>query len=479
MIPARLSPSIRELRSARRALLATALSLASLGATFDAAHAADALNYRGTLQDAGKPANGSFELELRVFDAATGGKALTETISLSNVEVRDGVFEVPLDVGADLSMQPEVFLEAAIRAPGDATFQPLAGRQQIKGGSATCWVVDGNNDLGTGTLGLISPIPSGLLTLRSGSQNVYLRNGGGLEQAGSTASGSNSTAMNNSQSAGALSAAFNTASAAGAGSFAAGRGQVPAAHASSFVFADSQAAVFSTNAADQFAVRARSGVGINAAPPDVNVELTVTATAGAGDLPDIWLRPNPAITTNAAGIMLTAGNAATLAGLNLNNAGFYIDNRSSNGANFFRRMALEPNGSVNIRSSTNNANAGVTMAEGAGSWSSLSDRNMKTAIVPADVLSILDRVVSMPMSTWSYIAQGEGVRHIGPMAQDFAASFGLGENDTTISTIDADGVALAAIQGLNAKLEAENAELHERLAAIEASLQALQSAGAR
>jgi len=39
------------------------------------------------------------------------------------------------------------------------------------------------------------------------------------------------------------------------------------------------------------------------------------------------------------------------------------------------------------------------------------------------------------------------------MAQDFRAAFGLGENDPTITTVDADGVALAAIQGLNAKLE--------------------------
>jgi hypothetical protein len=56
------------------------------------------------------------------------------------------------------------------------------------------------------------------------------------------------------------------------------------------------------------------------------------------------------------------------------------------------------------------------------------------------------------------------------MAQDFRAAFGLGENDTTIATVDADGVALAAIQGLNAKLEAQNAALLARIAALEAAL---------
>ena len=50
------------------------------------------------------------------------------------------------------------------------------------------------------------------------------------------------------------------------------------------------------------------------------------------------------------------------------------------------------------------------------------------------------------------------------MAQDFHATFGLGSTDTGIATVDADGVALAAIQGLNSKVEAENAALRERVA---------------
>jgi cell division protein FtsB len=49
------------------------------------------------------------------------------------------------------------------------------------------------------------------------------------------------------------------------------------------------------------------------------------------------------------------------------------------------------------------------------------------------------------------------------MAQDFQAAFGLnGADDTHISVVDEGGVALAAIQGLNQKLEdtrAENAAL--------------------
>jgi hypothetical protein len=59
------------------------------------------------------------------------------------------------------------------------------------------------------------------------------------------------------------------------------------------------------------------------------------------------------------------------------------------------------------------------------------------------------------------------------MAQDFHAAFGLGTDDRHIATVDGDGVALAAIQGLNQKLEertqkleSENAELRRELASI-------------
>ena len=69
---------------------------------------------------------------------------------------------------------------------------------------------------------------------------------------------------------------------------------------------------------------------------------------------------------------------------------------------------------------------------------------------------------------------------MGAMAQDFAAAFGLGEDAKHISTVDADGVALAAIQGLNQKLkdelkrrDAENSELKARLEAMEKRLDQL------
>ena len=109
-----------------------------------------------------------------------------------------------------------------------------------------------------------------------------------------------------------------------------------------------------------------------------------------------------------------------------------------------------------------------------------SDRNAKENFAPVSAQEILEKVAALPITTWNFKAMGDG-RHIGPMAQDFHAAFGLGGSDTTITSVDPDGVALAAIQGLNEKLEgnsqkaedslqtlrAENAELKARLERLE------------
>ena len=74
------------------------------------------------------------------------------------------------------------------------------------------------------------------------------------------------------------------------------------------------------------------------------------------------------------------------------------------------------------------------------------------------------------MGTWNYKEQNRSIRHLGPMAQDFHAAFSVGEDDRHINTVDADGVALAAIQGLYQEVAEKSAritELEERLARVE------------
>ena len=107
----------------------------------------------------------------------------------------------------------------------------------------------------------------------------------------------------------------------------------------------------------------------------------------------------------------------------------------------------------------------------------ISDRNAKAELAAVDGRQILTRVAAMPIQTWRYKSQAPSVRHIGPMAQDFHAAFEVGEDDKQIDTVDANGVALAAIQGLYqlvkekdaalAALQQENTRLEARLTALE------------
>jgi hypothetical protein len=59
------------------------------------------------------------------------------------------------------------------------------------------------------------------------------------------------------------------------------------------------------------------------------------------------------------------------------------------------------------------------------------------------------------------------VPHIGPMAQDFYAAFQVGPDDKHITMVDADGVAFAAIQGLNEIVKEQSAELADKTKEIE------------
>ncbi|OAN42826.1 hypothetical protein A6A03_03670 [Chloroflexus islandicus] len=84
-----------------------------------------------------------------------------------------------------------------------------------------------------------------------------------------------------------------------------------------------------------------------------------------------------------------------------------------------------------------------------GVWTNASDRAAKENFANVNARAILSRVANLPIHTWNYIAEQATIRHIGPTVQDFYAAFGVGADDTHIATVDADGVALAAIQGLH------------------------------
>jgi len=137
------------------------------------------------------------------------------------------------------------------------------------------------------------------------------------------------------------------------------------------------------------------------------------------------------------------------------------------------QFIVRASGGTTFYSSTD-LSTGVTLAAGGGAWAALSDRNVKTNIRPVNEEDILNKIAQLDISRWSYQTQDPSIEHIGPMAQDFYRLFGVGDNNRTITTVDPDGIALAAIKALQKKTE-EIDELRDQLARLQAEIEQLQA----
>lgn len=83
----------------------------------------------------------------------------------------------------------------------------------------------------------------------------------------------------------------------------------------------------------------------------------------------------------------------------------------------------------------------------AGVWQSTSSIAAKQAFEDISPLAILEKVLSLNVTEWEY-KKIPGIRHIGPMSEEFSELFKIGDDERALSPIDTVGVALAAIQGL-------------------------------
>ena len=234
--------------------------------------------------------------------------------------------------------------------------------------------------------------------------------------------------------------------------FAAGY-RAKANHSGAFVWADSTEADFASTANKQFLIRASGGVGIGTTSPSRELEVQ-----HAGDT-EIGIK-----STDANGHLWTLQSSA-VNGSGDRDASFQIIDRTFGAS----RLLIATNGDIGIGISSPlnklHVNGGITCV----ALTQMSDRHAKENFAPVSPREVLDKVTAMPITTWNFKDFGDG-RHMGPMAQDFYAAFGLGGGDTTITSLDPDGVALAAIQGLNQKLEetrSQNAQLKERLERLE------------
>lgn len=125
-------------------------------------------------------------------------------------------------------------------------------------------------------------------------------------------------------------------------------------------------------------------------------------------------------------------------------------------------FAVRATGGVRFVTDSDPADIGVKLDPGDTAWETLSARDSKEHLVSVDPQEVLGALLEMPLFEWNYKHQDRSIRHIGPTAEDFHRAFNLnGAFDGTISTIDVDGVALAAIQGLHHRLHSREAEIEQ------------------
>jgi hypothetical protein len=289
----------------------------------------------------------------------------------------------------------------------------------------------------------------GFATTASGPQSVAMGVNSLAAASSSTAMGALTTASGASSTAmGTLSVASNDSSVAmGQATFANGPQSTAMGLGTRATGLASTAMGSNTTATGQFSLVGGSGSGAAGVGALAYGQLVFANGDGS-----VVLGSNAVAVPGAFGSFVFADRSTSTQLFSLNPNEFVV--RAGGGITFFSNAA---------------ASAGVTVAPGGGSWSSVSDVHMKEHFRDLNGDHVLARIAEMPVREWNYKSQDASIRHIGPTAQDFRAAFGLGESDVRINTIDADGVALAGVKALEARTRA----LQVQIEALRQQLEAL------
>lgn len=438
--------------------LAVALGL-GLGASI--AHA-DSFTYHGTLQDAGEAANGSYDMKLTLYSDASGGTVLAGPVTVYGVNVEDGNFVTSVDFGA-LSLASQGWVAVEVKV-GGGDFVALDARSPVAPEGSACpgsWTLDGN-----------AGIPAGSYLGTADASTVYIRS-----NAGTVAQ------FNPNHSVG-LAFPYSTAgdysTAIGYNAGTVNEGSIVTGGHNDTTFTNS----IRDTATNQVILVAQHGVGINTAKgPD-----------GLALRDELTIHPSLGLPATNADLTFETATIPGYVGFNMsgNPGGYFALNGLKNVAgavtydtlmyfNYFdttTRAYIAFNGATAdkpIRVGYNSSNGNGAYLSSTGIWTNASSRTFKEAFASIDSMKVLEKLVAMPVSTWFYKGNHDDGKHMGPVAEDFASTFGLGSNEKYIGSVDESGVAFAAIQGLNRKLESENAQLKSTLDAVLARLNKLES----
>jgi hypothetical protein len=418
-----------------RRLLPVLLAALFLASGLEAANVSTAFTYQGRLNVAAAPYTGTCDFSFTLWDSAgtgsppTGGSTIGSPVSVPALPVAGGLFSTALDFGQSAFPGQDRWLQIAVGCPSGTATTTLAPRQELTP----------------------APYALGLPFLRSPS-------GGGAPNIVGGYSG-------------------NAADAGSSGITIAGGGGFNNVNLGLFDYATVGGGL-NNNAGSTYATIA--GGSSNYVGGD-------HATIGGGESNTI----NPHYATISGGYANTSdGSYSMIPGGDANHAqgdwsfaGGHRAKALANGAfiwadsNDFDFSGSTPN-SFRIRSTggvrfvlgidANGATTWSCLATNNGSWACSSDRNMKENLEAVDQGEVLEKVSRLPILKWNAKGADPNVKHVGPMSQDFMSAFGLGDDDKLISTIDLDGVSLAAIQALKKR----NDELEARIRALECALEA-------
>ncbi|MBP7602247.1 MAG: tail fiber domain-containing protein [Thermoflexales bacterium] len=412
--------------------------------------AGSAFTYQGQLRKNGAPVNATCNASFALFDAVTGGNQVGSTVTSSTLQVANGLFTLPLDFGWNLNGEAR-WLETAIGCgEAQSTLTPRTALRPAPYALALPGLrtVPGNPDLdGFPTMNLMGGVFSGTIsnTISASSYNSAI--GGGQsnridnDSYNSVIGGGWLNRIDNDSIRSVIGGGYSNRIDNSSTASAIGGGQSNLIDNASNKSAIGGGQSNRIDNGSEFGVIGGGGFNV--------ITSAVRAVIPGGYLNDV-----------EGDYGYAAGRRAQAL-----HDGAFVWGDSTNAiiaSSAPNQFIVRASGGVTMYTNSA-ATVGARLLPGSGSWTSVSDRALKANIAAVDPRAVLEAVAALPVSTWNYTAQDPAIRHIGPMAQDFYAAFNVGETDTGISTVDAQGVALAAIQGLRA----ENTELKARLDRLE------------
>jgi hypothetical protein len=408
------------------------------GNTTEATALVSTFTYQGYLEQNAIPVTATCDFQFSLYDALAGGVQIGSTLTRTNIVVSGGIFTVQLDFSATAFNGQDHYLAISARCPaGTGSYTSLTPRQPITPAPYSMYAIrsawaglvgipegfaDGidNTGLDWALLGNAATNPAANFLGTTDNQPLELR----VNNTRVMRYEPNATSPNiiggysgNSITEGVVGGTI------GGGGLASSTNIVTDDYGTVSGGRDNQAGDGAGTTAD----RLYSTVGGG---------FSNTASALYSTVPGGLSNTASGIYSFAAGRRAIADDAGAFVWGDNTNAD--VNSPTSNS------FTLRASGGIFLYTNAT-LTAGVQVAAGGSSWSVISDRSMKENLEQVDAEAVLDALVAIPVSTWNYISQDETIRHMGVMAQDFYAAFGVGEDDRHITTIDADGVAFAAI----------------------------------